>query len=210
MSVAKVYVIDDDEPMRNAIVRLLNAYGCLTESYASAAEFLEFADLKCEGVVITDLAMPGMTGLELQSHLAGQGSAMSVIVVTGIADVNAAVKAMKGGAITLLEKPFSSSSLVDAVLAGLVRSQALQKEREHRERVGKKLAAMTDDEKAILEEMIVGRSIKATAISLHVSTRTVERHRKAILKSLEVASIPELAVLIDNVRRAARSQSPKD
>lgn len=205
-----IYVIDDDEAIRGSISGFLNAHGYSVESFAKATDFLSLppGTLKQIGVVVTDLAMPDVSGVELQERLRKLGSTLSLIVVTGVANVNATVAAMKGGAITLLEKPFSADDLIAAIELGIGRSRQLHGEWQRYESVTQRLAGMSDDERAVLEAMIVGKSIKASAIELHVSTRTVERCRKTVLEMLGVASIPELAVLINGVRRNPLQGAP--
>lgn len=201
-----VYVIDDDDAVRNSICALLRVYGFNTKSFPSASEFLSQADRLPYGVLITDLDMPGVTGEELQLRLLEARSSLSIIVVTGVADVKGTVRIMASGAITLLEKPFSDSELLAAVNLGFKRSRSLFDQLTQRASISQKLATLSEDEDEVLEGMITGKSIKSCARALNLSTRTVERRRKAILEKLEVDSVPQLAALVENLRATTPTQ----
>jgi FixJ family two-component response regulator len=206
-----IFVIDDDEAVRSSIVGLLSVHGLRSMAYASAIDFFAHADIHGVGVVIADLAMPGITGEELQRRLAAAGSVLSVIIITGFADVKATVRVMQQGALTLLEKPFSQEDLLEAVRAGMHRSQILSEERSEWTAISQKLASLSSEDQIILQRMIAGCPIKACSQELHLSTRTVERRRRYILTLMGAGSIPELAVMVERARKPLGScNAPKE
>src|SRR5690349_1300961 len=115
----KIYVVDDDQAVRESACALLSVHGFRAEAYATADEFLRHVKLDLPGVLIADLALPGMSGEELLQRLVAEESAIITIVLTGVADVKAAVRLMESGAWTLLEKPLEPGRLIAALQAGL-------------------------------------------------------------------------------------------
>jgi FixJ family two-component response regulator len=121
---AAVCVIDDEEAVRDLARQILNSHGITVRSYASAEEFLADFDESTTSCVVTDLRMPKIDGLQLQHHLSEIGSLVSMVVVTGYADVRTAVRLMQDGAVTLLEKPYEPANLIAAVERAIARTQA--------------------------------------------------------------------------------------
>ncbi|MDX1945366.1 MAG: response regulator [Pirellulaceae bacterium] len=201
LSHPQVYVIDDEEAVRHALAGLLKASGFTVETFPSAVNFLKGVDLDRVGVVIADLAMPEMNGDELLRELKVKESPLAIIIVTGVADVKIAVQVMESGALTLLEKPFSGDDMLTAVRSGLSRSLAHQAEKVRRDSVSRIMAGLDEDERGIVTRMIEGKSIKSCSFELNLSTRTIERRRKDILKTFGVSSILELAMLVMSARR---------
>lgn len=124
-----IYVIDDDEAVRDSLCMLIRMHGWPVVSFPSAADFLSRVDVRCGGALITDLDLPGITGPQLQQHLIAEDSPLAVVVISGVADMAATASVMKSGAVAVLEKPFSESQLISAIERGwqqsLVKSHAL-------------------------------------------------------------------------------------
>jgi FixJ family two-component response regulator len=154
------------------------------------------------GAVLVDLAMPGTSGEELIDRLAERQSPLAPVVISGVADVKTTVRVMQRGAVTVLEKPFSESELLAALEAALARSQSHGTQRAEVAAIAAKLNALDADDQLILERMIAGSPIKSCSAELHLSTRTIERRRKALLELLGAQSIGELAVLVEKARSA--------
>jgi two-component system response regulator FixJ len=212
MKCTTIHVIDDDPAVRASICAFLRARDHDVIGYSSALEFLASCDLASPAVLITDLAMTELSGEELQRRLLQQQSPIAVIVVSGAADVKAAVRVMEGGAVTLLEKPFAEQDLLSAVSEGMNRSWRQYHVLSERKTLDQKLASLAEDDQIVLTRMIAGKSIKSCSAELHLSTRTIERKRRAILELMGVDSIPELAILMERVYpgRYARSLAAKD
>jgi FixJ family two-component response regulator len=191
-----VYVVDDDEAVLLSVKAMLSQHGYQSRGYLSAEKFL--ADLPSDGpgCVITDLQMPKISGIELQQRLLAAKSCLSVVVVTGVADVPTTVAMMERGAITLLEKPYDHNKLVLAVERGLSlsREQWLRARNEHSTR--ERLESLTDDERRVMQCMLTGQPNKAIAHRLGLSMRTIDRRRQAVLEKMGVRTAPELGLLL--------------
>jgi FixJ family two-component response regulator len=191
-----IYVVDDDEAVLLSVQAMLSQHGYLCRCYLTAEEFLRDAPRDQPGCVITDLQMPETSGVELQQRLLADESPLSVVVVTGVADVPTTVALMERGAITLLEKPYNHDDLVHAVERGLEVSRARWLEKQSRQSVVDRLSTLSDDERRVMECMLTGQPNKAVAHRLELSMRTVDRRRQAVLEKMGVRTAPELALLL--------------
>lgn len=187
-----VYIVDDDEAVRDSLRWLLEANGYRVRAYQSAESFLDEYDPMQVGVLIADVRMPGMSGLELQEQLIARKSPMPIVFITGHGDVPMAVSTMKKGAVDFLEKPFSESDLRDIVGRMLEqasqRLSAVQAQRNHEAM----LARLTAREQQVLERIVAGRLNKQIADDLGISIKTVEAHRANIMEKLEVTTVADL------------------
>jgi len=197
-----IYVVDDDNAVRRSLVLLLASHGYQAEGFETADAFLATADLQRVGVVLVDLAMPGTSGEDLIDRLAERHSPLAPIVISGVADIKTTVRVMQRGAVTVLEKPFSQNELLAALEAALARSQSQETHRAEVAGIAAKLNALDADDRFILERMIAGSPIKSCSAMLNLSTRTIERRRKALLESFGAQSIGELAILVEKARAA--------
>ncbi len=195
-----VYVVDDDEAVLLSVQAMLSQHGYLCRCYLSAEEFLRDAPRDSPGCVITDLQMPEVSGVELQQRLLASQSPLSVVVVTGVADVPTTVALMERGAVTLLEKPYNHDDLVRAVERGLAASRERWLKRRDEQSVLDRLASLTEDERRVMECMLTGQPNKAVAHRLELSMRTVDRRRQAVLEKMGVRTAPELALLLGATR----------
>jgi two-component system, LuxR family, response regulator TtrR len=187
-----IYVVDDDEAVRDSLAWLLEGAGYRVQAFDSAEKFLERCDLHAVAVLVLDIRMPGMTGLELQEVLAGKGSTLPIIFITGHGDVPMAVQAMKQGAADFIEKPFNEAVLRDLVtkMLGVARlTKAQEKEKARNQALVDKL---TGREAQVLERIIAGRLNKQIADDLSISIKTVEAHRASIMNKLDVNTVAEL------------------
>ena len=197
---ATVYVVDDDEAVLLSVQAMLSQHGYLCRCYLSAEAFLHNATSDGPGCVITDLQMPEVSGVELQQRLLASQSPLSVVVVTGVADVPTTVALMERGAVTLLEKPYNHDDLVRAVERGLATSRERWLQKRDEQTVLDRLASLTEDERRVMECMLTGQPNKAVAHRLELSMRTVDRRRQAVLEKMRVRTAPELALLLGATR----------
>jgi two-component system response regulator FixJ len=196
-----VHVIDDDEALRDSIRMFLANEGMEVRTYASADAFLTALDSAPAGCVVTDVRMPGMSGMDLLAEIGRLGLTLPVIVVTGHADVPLAVRAMKKGAVDLLEKPFQGEDLIDAVRRALqVGRDSLQNAVSVQEAQAR-LATLTARETEVLDRLVRGQPNKIIAYEMGISPRTVEVHRANVMKKTQAGSLSELVRMFLNVER---------
>lgn len=187
-----IYVVDDDAAVRESIVALLKLRDLETRSFESAEEFLRNVDLALPGCLVLDIRMSGMSGLELLAHLREKGSQLAVIVVTAHADIPTAVKAMKQGADTFLEKPCSETELWNAIEDVLHRDRQQQTQQRTTAEIKTRLAELTPDELQVYKLLVDGFQNKQVASRLGIGLRTVELRRSTIMKKMQANSFSEL------------------
>lgn len=195
---ARVYVVDDDQGMRDSLRFLLESAGFAVEAYASARAFLEAGGAGKSGCLLTDVRMPEMNGLELQEKLAAGGSRLSVILMTGHADVPMAVGAMRAGAFDFIEKPFADEALLDSIRRALekARARAQMPPATAPAEVARRLGALTPREREVLDHLVRGSPHKVIAHALSISPRTVEVHRARIMQKMEARNLAHLVQLM--------------
>ena len=196
-----VYVIDDDEAVRDSLSILLESVGLAHEVYGSALDFLDAFDPDRHACIVTDIRMPGMSGLELQQRLLESRCDAPLIFITGHGDVPMAVTAMKRGAADFIQKPFRDQELIDRIHQALEqdksRRAARQEEREIRERI----KTLTPREAEVMERVVSGQANKVIAMDLGVSQRTVELHRARVMRKLRMRSLAELVQAVGKVSK---------
>jgi two-component system response regulator FixJ len=187
-----VHVIDDDEALRDSLTFLLRTARLDVQSYPSAAAFLEAlpqANLSC---VITDVRMPGMSGIDLLRRLRERKISVPVIVITGHGDIPLAVEAMRIGAIDFLEKPFDDEVLIASVTAALKQKEGEAKRHGERAEIDGRLAALSNRERDVLGGLVAGRANKQIAYDLGISPRTVEIYRANLMSKMKAGSLSDL------------------
>jgi two-component system response regulator FixJ len=190
-----VHIIDDDDALRESLAFLLRTARIDVASYSSAAAFLEEipgATLSC---VITDVRMPGMSGIDLLKRLREMKIDVPVIVITGHGDVPLAVEAMKIGAVDFLEKPFDDEVLLASVKAAIERRGGDTKRSAERAEIESKLAALSNRERDVLGGLVAGRANKQIAFDLGISPRTVEIYRANLMNKMQAGSLSDLVRL---------------
>jgi len=187
-----VHVIDDDNAVRDSLAMLLVAEGFTVQAYDSAEAFLERLDGLAGGCVITDVQMPGMTGLELLDRLRERSSDFQVIVLTGLANVPMAVEALKNGALDLIEKPYEGAALLAVVRRALARHSDVKARATAQSGTTQRLASLSSRERDVLVGIVNGSSNKEIARTLEISPRTVESYRANIMMKMQAASLSEL------------------
>jgi len=189
---SEIYVIDDDEAVRNSLGFLLRSTGFTPYLYASALHFLDECERLRPACVITDVRMPGMTGLELVRRLQELGLPHPVIVVTGHSTVRMAVDAMKAGACDFLEKPIDEARLLKALLAAQNWTGHAASQTREQDRAIDLIAMLSPREQHILQLVVTGKANKVMAQVLGISPRTVEIHRANLMRKLGASSLSEL------------------
>jgi two-component system, LuxR family, response regulator FixJ len=187
-----VYVVDDDEAVRDSQSVLLQSKAFAVRSFASALEFLEAAPSLLTGCLIVDIRMPEMDGLELQQRLIDGSLDFPLIVITGHGDVPLAVRAMKAGAVDFIEKPFASEAILDSLEAALLRLSTPGEEDPAKVAAVAKLALLSPRELQVLEGLLAGLPNKTIAYDLEISPRTVEIHRARVMDKMGARNLSEL------------------
>jgi FixJ family two-component response regulator len=201
-----VFLVDDDAAIRTALARGLVASGLAVQAFESADAFLAAHDPETPGCLVADIAMPGMSGLELQSVLSTRGSARPVIFVTGKGSIPMSVQAMRAGAVTFLPKPVRLAELVDAVREALDMDRQCREEQAERFAVESRLRALTSREREVLELIVVGKLNKQIAAELGAAEKTIKVHRGRVMAKLNVRSVAELVSLTS---RAVQRPAPR-
>jgi two-component system response regulator FixJ len=187
-----VFVVDDDHAMCESLQYLLESNGLRVRTFPSAEAFLQAYDPDVPGCLVLDIRMHGMSGLDLQAHLAGDGIGIPVIILTGHGDVPMAVQALRTGALDFLEKPVNAQLLIERIRDGLQRDVAERASWTERRRIQARRATLTPRERQVLELVVIGYSNKETAAELGIAEKTVEVHRKRVMQKMRADRVVEL------------------
>jgi two-component system response regulator FixJ len=197
---AIVHLIDDDDGVRHALAFLLASSGFAVRVYESATEFLSTAAGLHSGCVVTDVRMPGMSGLELQRQLKIRRIDLPVIVMTGHGDVALAVEVMKAGAVDFIEKPFQDEVLISAIRIAIGRASENAQRDDEAAAVQARLEALSPREVEVLEGLVAGFPNKTIAYDLKISSRTVEVHRANLMTKMNAGNLSSLVRMVFLVR----------
>ncbi len=198
MASANLFVVDDEQSVLESVKAVLETFGFAPLCYLSGDQFLAEASLTDAGCVITDLQMPGVDGVRLQQRLIELQSPLSVIVLSGTADVPTVVNVMRKGAYTLLEKPYSSKDLVASVQSALDASERYFQKQQIEKKVKGLIATLTSEERTVMKQMLAGVPNKNMASVMDIGMRTVDRRRQAVFTKMGVGTIAELATLLNS------------
>ena len=187
-----VHVIDDDEAMRESLSFMLDVHGYSARIFDSAIGFVAALPEISPGVILTDIRMPGMSGLELVRRLRDEGLGYPVIVMTGHGDVALAVEAMKAGVVDFIEKPFSEDALIEALQTALAQLESKGGPDKGRQEAQRRLADLSPRERDVLNGVVTGKPNKTIAYDLDISPRTVEIYRANLMSKTGARNISEL------------------
>ncbi|MCB1830068.1 MAG: response regulator transcription factor [Gammaproteobacteria bacterium] len=187
-----VFVVDDDQAMRNSLKWLIESVGMKVETYSTADEFIRNYYPGRAGCLLLDVRMPGMSGLELQEHFLKHQINIPIIIITGHGDVPMAVRAMKSGAVDFIEKPFNDEMLLESIRNALNKDIEQRAAQAERAEIATRLANLTPREHEVMEMVTAGKSNKDIAQSLGVSAKTVEAHRSRVMEKMQADSLADL------------------
>jgi len=197
---AIVYVVDDDETVRRSLARLVRSVGLKVDTFASAQAFLEHKGQDRPSCLVLDVRLPGLSGLDLQTAMGQSQRTMPIIFITGLGNVPMTVRAMKGGAQDVLEKPFEDQELLDAIQRALARSRAARAEDAERADIEGRLATLTPRERQVLELVVAGLLNKQIAGELGAAEKTIKVHRGRVMKKMQADSVAELVRMTQKAR----------
>ncbi len=195
--VPTVYLVDDDPDLLKALQRLLLSAGLQATAFASAQAFLDGHDRAAPGCLVLDLSMPGLNGLQLQCELEQLGSPLPIVFLTGRGDIAATVQAMKRGATDFLTKPVDDTELLAAIEEALATDRQRRRSHDERDRIAACLAALTERERQVLQQVVAGRLNKQIAADLGTVEKTIKFHRANLMRKMGVRSVAELVKLAE-------------
>lgn len=191
-----VYVIDDDESARHSLEFLLDVAGIRVRSFASADAFLKASPPLAGACIVTDVRMPGRSGVELVQELKGRGAAVPVIVITGHADVPLAIQAMKAGIADFIEKPFDDEIMLSAIRNALAQQAGDERAHAERQQILDRMSTLSPREREVMDGLVAGQANKAIAFDLDISARTVEVYRANAMMKMQAKTLSELVRMV--------------
>ncbi|MBK5968137.1 MULTISPECIES: response regulator FixJ [Thiorhodovibrio] len=191
-----VYVVDDDQAMRESLQWLIESVGMQVQTFDSADAFLKACKPDWSGCLLLDVRMPGMSGLELQSYLGRRSICLPVIVITGHGDVAMAVRAMKAGALDFIEKPFDDEALLGSIRKALENDDRARLLRAEQANILARMKELTPREREVMDLVTDGQSNREIATALSVSAKTVEVHRSRVMDKMHADSLAELVRMV--------------
>ena len=195
-----VYIVDDDASFRTAIERRLKKAGYEVATYPSAQHLLDCLPDESElGCILLDVRIPGLSGPELQARLGELGSTLPIVFLTGYAEVQTTVRAIKAGAEDVLTKPVSSEELLGAIERALAQHRVTRSQRDKLDVVRAHIAKLTPREREVFELVIRGKTNKQVAAVLGATERTIKAHRSNIMDKLHIASVAELVLIAERL-----------
>jgi RNA polymerase sigma factor (sigma-70 family) len=197
---ATIFIVDDDEAIRDSLDMLLRTVDLNTTTFGSGDEFLEAYDPGWEGCILLDIRMPGTSGMEVQKRLAESGCSIPIIFITGHGDIPMAVEAMHIGAFDFIQKPFRDQDLLDRIDQALTTSDEQEQQSARKKTVQNQFQTLTPREQEVMQFVVHGSANKVIAMDLGVSQRTVEIHRARVMEKMRARSLAELvrmALLIE-------------
>jgi len=191
-SAPTIFVVDDDDAVRDSLRDLIDSVGLDVATYPSAHAFLDVYDNARRGCLVLDIRMPGMSGLELQERLNERGSSLPIVFITGHGDVPMAVEAMKRGAVDFIQKPFRDQELLDRINLAIEQNRRRREAEETMQDIAERVSSLTRREREVMDMVIQGKANKVIAIDLGLSQRTVEVHRAHVMDKMRARTLAEL------------------
>ena len=203
MSGAIVYVVDDEESVCRALARLIRSVGLDVETFRSARAFLDHPVADRVACLVLDVRLSGPSGLDLQKSLLDGGRPIPIVFITGHGDVPTTVRAMKGGAVDFLQKPFNDQDLLDCIQRALARSRAQRSDRAERTELERRLATLTPREREVMAQVVTGKLNKQIAGDLGIAEKTIKVHRGRVMEKMQAGSVAALVRMVEKLNLQA-------
>jgi FixJ family two-component response regulator len=187
-----VYIVDDEETVRRSVARLVRSVGLRAETFSSVQAFLAQNRRAYPACLVLDVRLPGESGLDLQAALGPAQRSLPIIFITGRGTVPISVRAMKGGALDFLQKPFDGQELLDCIHRALARSREGHASESERAVIERRLATLTRRERQVLDLVVKGLLNKQIAGELGAAEKTVKVHRGRVTRKMEADSVAQL------------------
>lgn len=195
---AVVFIVDDDWSVRESLSSLIESVGLKVATFGTASEFMEAQKPDCPACLLLDLELPDASGLELQAELSNLGGP-AIVFITGYGDIPSSVRAMKGGAVEFLCKPFSPQDLLNAIESAIALDRGARKQRSELAELRKRYALLTPREREVLPFVVSGFANKETAADLGISVMTIGVHRGQIMTKMGARSLAGLVRMADRL-----------
>jgi FixJ family two-component response regulator len=205
MSDGIVYVVDDDPAVGRALCRLIRSVGLDAVAFTSAQAFLDHPRSTGPACLILDVRMPGLGGLDLQTQLADLRHTLPIVFITGHGNVPTSVRAMKGGAVDFLQKPFNDDELIGAVRRALTLSRQAQADAGVRAEIERRLRTLTPREREVMALVVKGLLNKQIAGELGAAEKTVKVHRGRVMQKMQAGSVADLVHMAERIGLATGS-----
>lgn len=192
MSQRSIVIVDDDEAVRDSLSMLLAASDLTPRPFSAARDLLAWIRPETDAVIITDVRMPDMDGMQLVAALHEAHCRQPIIVITGHGDIPLAVRAMREGVADFLEKPFDGETLLSSVRRCIAVMDSQIDAMAHRQQISERLQTLSAREVQVLDELVIGKSNKVIAAALQISPRTVEVYRANVMAKMQASSLSEL------------------
>ena len=199
---AIVLVVDDDVSVREALAGLIRSAGMTVETFATAQEFLAHPRPDAPGCLVLDIALPGLSGLDLQKRMAEIHLEIPIVFITGHGDVPTSVQAMKAGALEFLTKPFSDRDLLNAIHQAIKRDRAARREGAKLRELRDRYQSLTPREREVMERVVAGLLNKQIAAELGTSVMTIKAHRGQVMHKMRADSLADLVRMSETLGTA--------
>jgi FixJ family two-component response regulator len=195
-----VHVVDDDVSLCSALAGLFETVGLATRTYGSARDFLKSGFTDMPGCIVIDIRLPDTNGLTFQAELSQAGVRLPVVMMTGYGDIPTSVRALKGGAVDFLAKPFRDQDMLDAVLAAIERDRQQRSAEQGISHIQQRFATLSARQKQVMLLVTAGKLNKQVAGELGISEITAKIHRGVVMRKMGVRTFADLVRMAEALK----------